>query len=40
MKNYRPIAIISVICKLCMLMVRERINEWAEDSGFLGEVQG
>ena len=40
LKNYRPIAIISVICKLCMLMVRERINEWAEDSGFLGEVQG
>ena len=40
MKNYRPIAIISVICKLCMLMVRERINEWSEDSGFLGDVQG
>ena len=23
-KNYRPIAIISVTCKLCMLMVREK----------------
>ena len=23
LKNYRPIAIISVICKLCMLMVRK-----------------
>ena len=40
LKNYRPITIISVICKLCLLMVRERINEWAEDSGLFGEVQG
>ena len=26
LKNYRHIATISVICKLCMLMVRERID--------------
>ena len=31
LKNYRHIAIISVICKLCMLMVRERIDKWTED---------
>ena len=40
LKNLRPIAIISVMCKLCMMMVRERINQWDEDSGLLGEVQG
>ena len=28
LKNYRLIAIISVTCKLCMLMVRERIDKW------------
>ena len=39
-KNYRPIAIISVTCKLCMLIVRERIDKWTEDSGKLGEIQG
>ena len=38
-KTYRPIAIISVISKLGMLMVRERINKWTEDSGLLGEIQ-
>ena len=40
LKNYRPIAIISITCKLCMLMVRERIDKWTEDSGMLGEIQG
>ena len=28
LKNYRPIAIINITCKLCMLMVRERIDKW------------
>ena len=27
LKNYRPIAIINITCKLCMLMVRERIDK-------------
>ena len=40
LKNYRPIAIISDTCKLCMLMVRERIDKWTEESGMLGEIQG
>ena len=40
LKNYRPIATISVICKLCMLMVRERIDKWTEDNGLIGEIQG
>ena len=40
LKNYRPIAIISVTCKLCMLIVRERIDKWTEDNGMLGEIQG
>ena len=38
LKNYRPIAIINITCKLCMLMVRERIDKWTEDSGMLGEI--
>ena len=38
LKNYPPIAIISVICKLCML--RERIDKWTEYSGLMGEIQG
>ena len=38
LKNYRPIAIINVTCKLCMLMVRERIDKWTEDSGVMGEI--
>ena len=38
-KNYRPIAIISLTCKLCMLMVREIIYNWTEDSEILGEIQ-
>ena len=40
LKNYRPIAIINVTCKSCMLMARERIDKWTEDSGMLGEIQG
>ena len=40
LKKYRPIAIISVIYKLCILMVRERIDKWTEDSGLRGEIQG
>ena len=39
LKNYRPIAIINITCKLCMLMVRDRIDKWTEDSGILGEIQ-
>ena len=39
LKNYRPIAIINITCKLCMLMVRERIDKWTEDSGMMGEIQ-
>ena len=34
------LAIINIACKLCMLMVRERIDKWTEDSGMLGEIQG
>ena len=40
LKNNRSISIISVMCKRCMMMVREIIHEWAEDSGLLGEVHG
>ena len=40
LKNYRPIAIINVIRKLCMIIVRDRVNRWVEESGMLGDVQG
>ena len=40
LKNCRPIAIISVTCKLCMLMVRERIYKLTGDSGMLGQIHG
>ena len=40
LKNYRPIAIISVPCKLCMLIVSKRIYKLTEDSGMLGAIQG
>ena len=36
LKNYRLIAVINVICKLCMLSVRDRVNIWVEESGMLG----
>ena len=39
LKNYRPIAIINVICKLCMMIVKERISAWVEDTNMLGDVQ-
>ena len=37
--NYIPVAIINVMCKLFMMVVRERINEWVEESGMLGDIQ-
>ena len=40
LNNYCPIAIISVICKLCMIIVRDRMNRWVDESGMLGDEQG
>ena len=40
LKYYRPVAIINVMCRLFMMVVRERINEWVEESGMLGDMQG
>ena len=37
-RNYRPIVIINVICKLCMMLIRDSINGWVEESGMLGDV--
>ena len=39
-RNYRPIAIINVVCKICMTIVRDRINEQVEETGMLGDTQG
>ena len=40
-RNYRPVAaIINVMCQLFMMLVRERINEWVEGSGMLGDIHG
>ena len=40
LNNYRPVAIINVVCKLFMMVLRERINGWVEESGKLGNIQG
>ena len=40
LKNYRPVAIIHVVCKLFMMVLRERIHGWVEESGMLGDVHG
>ena len=37
--HYRPVAIINVICKLFMMLIRDSINGWVEESGMLGDVQ-
>ena len=37
-RNYIPIAIINVICKLFMMLLRDSINGWVEESGMLGDV--
>ena len=39
LKNYRPIAIINVTCKMCMMMIKERLNNWMEETNFLGDIQ-
>ena len=38
--NYRPITIINVICKLFIMLIRNSIHGWVEESGMLGDVQG
>ncbi len=38
--NYRPIAIISVVCKVAMMVMADRMNEAVERDNFLGYVQG
>ena len=40
LKNNRPVVIISVVCKLFMMVLRERINGWVEESGMLGDILG
>ena len=38
--NYNPVAIINVVCKLFMMVLREIINVWVEECGMLGDIQG
>ena len=40
LKNYRPVAIINVVCKLFMMVLRDIINGWVEESGMLGDIHG
>ena len=39
-ENFRQVAIINVVCKLFMMLLREIINGWLEESGMLGDIQG
>ena len=40
LKNYRPVSIINVVCKLIIMLLREIINGWMEESGMIGDIQG
>ena len=40
LKNYRPVEVINVMCKLFMMVVRKSKNGWGEESGVLGDIQG
>ena len=40
LKKYRPVAIINVVCKLFIMVLRERLNGCVEESGMLGDIQG
>lgn len=37
--NYRPIAVTPVLYRVCVQVVRERLQSWAERKGVLGELQ-
>jgi hypothetical protein len=39
-KNYRPVAITSVMYKLFMMIMRERIEGWLEGNNLLSDLQG
>ena len=40
LNNYGPVSIINVMCKLIMMVLRESINGWVEESGMLVDIQG
>ena len=40
LKNLRTVAIINVVCYLFMMMLRERIHGWVEDSDMSCDLQG
>ena len=37
--NYRPISVINAICKLFIMIIKDSINGWVEESGMLCDVQ-
>jgi len=37
--SYRPVAITSVVYKLFTIILKERLEEWAEEEGKIGEMQ-
>ena len=37
--NNRPVAFLNVVCKLFMMVLREIINGWVEESGMIGDIQ-
>ena len=39
-KKFRPVAIINVVSTLFIMVLRERINGWVEESGMPGDIQG
>ena len=33
-------SIINVLCKLFVMVLRQRINGWVKESGMIGDIQG
>ena len=40
LKNYRPVTIVDIEYKVFMLILRERVQKWAEEGRLMGDLQG
>ena len=40
LKNYRPLTIVDIEYKVFMLIMRERVQKWAEEGGLMGDLHG
>ena len=40
LRNYRPVTIVDIEYKVLMMVLRERIQKWAEEGELMGDLQG